>query len=429
MTGFELFWIAAAGLAITCLTTIGIRSLAQFSPHELKEISRRRNAPNRIGQILRWREQVSMAVQTLRMIAMAAFVGAGTIWAWSQWHVEGQQQWLLLSCSVLVSAGLLLVTGIWIPWTVARLWAGPFLYVTWPIWWALSFPLLPLAMIARMGDVAVHRLAGRTEHAADEEAFEEDIRTIVSEGHREGLLEEDAREMIEGVIELGDVVVSEIMTPRTDMVSLSAAIGWPEMLDIVIKAGHSRIPVYGRNRDDILGILYAKDLLAELAKPPQDRAEPWTKLLREAMFVPETKPTDTLLQELQQNRNHLAVVLDEYGGVSGLVTIEDVLEEIVGEIVDEYDTALVDGIREVSPGVFEISGRVHIDEINERLHLKLPEDADYDTIGGFVFGELGHVPVADEQLIWQTIRITVLEATRRRIERVRIEPFDVVDAT
>ena len=148
------------------------------------------------------------------------------------------------------------------------------------------------------------------------------------------------------------------------MVSISSALSWPEMLDAVIKAGHTRIPVYGRSRDDIVGTLYTKDLLRELAKPPQDRIDPWTKMLREAMFVPETKPIDTLLQELQRSRSHLAVVLDEYGGVSGLVTMEDVLEEIVGEIVDEYDTALVDGIREVQPGVFEISGRVHIDEIN-----------------------------------------------------------------
>ena len=113
--------------------------------------------------------------------------------------------------------------------------------------------------------------------------------------------------------------------------------------------------------------------------------------------MPETKPIDALLQELQRSRNHMAVVLDEYGGVSGLVTMEDVLEEIVGEIVDEYDAALVDGIRELGAGVCEALGRVHIDEINERLGLDLPEDADYDTIGGFVFSELGHVPVAGEQ--------------------------------
>ncbi len=140
--------------------------------------------------------------------------------------------------------------------------------------------------------------------------------------------------------------------------------------------------------------------------------------------MPETKPIDALLQELQHGRNHMVVVLDEYGGVSGLVTMEDVLEEIVGEIVDEYDTALVEGIRDVSEGVCEALGRVHIDEINERLGLELPEEAEYDTIGGFVFSELGHVPVVGEQLDWHNVRITVLEATRRRIERLRVEVLD-----
>ncbi|MGA2064919.1 MAG: hemolysin family protein [Thermoguttaceae bacterium] len=238
---------------------------------------------------------------------------------------------------------------------------------------------------------------------------------------REGPLEEEVRERIEGVIELGDADVSQIMTPRTDMICVSAALPWPEMLDAVLKAGYTRIPVFGRNRDDILGILHVKDLLAELAKPQAARDEPWTKLLRQPVFVPETKAIDTLLHELQRNRNHMAVVLDEYGGVSGLVTLEDVLEEIVGEIADEHDPAASDGIRELGPGAVEAPGRVHLDELNERLGLTLPEDADFDTIGGFVFSELGHVPAAGEELVWRNVRITVLEATRRRIERVRIE--------
>ncbi len=208
------------------------------------------------------------------------------------------------------------------------------------------------------------------------------------------------------------------------MISIPASTSWDDMLQQAINAGHTRIPVYGRNRDDILGILHIKDLLPELARQPDKRVEPWTKLLRQPIFVPETKPVDALLQELQRGRNHMVVVLDEYGGVSGLVTIEDVLEEIVGEIVDEYDAAHVEGLRDLSPGVCEAMGRVHIDEVNERLGLELPEDADYDTIGGFVFNELGHIPTAGEDLTWRNVRITVLDATRRRIERVRIEVLD-----
>ncbi len=151
---------------------------------------------------------------------------------------------------------------------------------------------------------------------------------------------------------------------------------------------------------------------------------PWTSLLREPKFVPETKPVDVLLQEFQRDRTHMVVVLDEYGGVSGLVTMEDILEEIVGEIVDEYDKDLVDGIRLLDDRSAEALGKVHIDEINERLELDLPEDGDFDTIAGFIFTELGHVPVEGEEITRQNVRLTVIEATRRRIERVRIEILD-----
>jgi CBS domain containing-hemolysin-like protein len=362
-------------------------------------------------------------MQSLRTLALAVSAACGGI---ALWRYSEPLDFAFGAWGPALFAGvlLLLASNLWLPWSLARLWADPFLFFAWPVLWGASFLLVPLALLAHFVDVALHRLAGRNLRAADEESFEEDIRTIVSEGHREGLLEEEAREMIEGVIELGDADVSQIMTPRTDMLSIPASLSWEEMLDQVINNGHTRIPVYGRNRDDILGILHAKDLLAELARDPAQRADPWTKLLRQPVFVPETKPIDALLQELQHSRNHMVVVLDEYGGVSGLVTMEDVLEEIVGEIVDEYDPAHVEGVHEVGPGVCEAMGRVHIDEINERLGLGLPEDAEYDTIGGFVFSELGHVPAAGEDLVWQNVRITVLDATRRRIERVRIEVLD-----
>jgi len=423
MSSIAFFWLSASALGVTCLAALAARALGEFSPAELQEICRRRNKPERLGQVLRWRERVSLAMQSLQTAALATAAACGGLAVWQHGHADGiaTSAWLPA-----VLAGLLciLAANVWLPWTVARLWADPFLYYAWPLLWGLSLLLTPFAFAARVVDVALHRIAGREMPAPDEESFEEDIRTIVSEGHREGLLEEEAREMIEGVIEMGDVDVSQIMTPRTDMLSIPASCSWDEMLQQVIHCGHTRIPVFGRNRDDILGILHTKDLLAELAREPDKRSEPWTKLLRQPVFVPETKPIDALLQELQRGRNHMVVVLDEYGGVSGLVTIEDVLEEIVGEIIDEYDAAHVEGLREMAPGVCEALGRVHIDEINERLGLQLPEDADYDTIGGFVFNELGHIPTAGEDLVWQNVRITVLDATRRRIERVRIEVLD-----
>jgi len=416
-----MFYLAAAGAMVTCLSGIGARSLAQFSPHELKEICRRRQSHNRLGQILRRHDQVALAAETLQVIATATFIGAGTAWVYVGAHSAHPPGTALLTFRLLLGALLLLAMEIWIPWAVVRLWAEPFLYYTWPVWQAAAYLLFPLVLAARFVDTLLHRLAGRQAENPNEESIEDDIRTIVTEGHREGLLEEDAREMIEGVIELGDADVSEVMTPRTDMVSMPNSLSWREAVEFVIKVGHTRIPVYNKNRDDIVGILVTKDLLPELAKGPDQRGKPWTDLLRDPYFIPETKPINVLLQECQHTRNHMAVVLDEYGGVAGLVTIEDVLEEIVGEIVDEYDKDLVDGIRELETGLHESLAKVHIDEINERLGLQLPDDGDFDTIGGFVFSELGHIPAVGEQVVCGNVRITVVEASARRIERVRIE--------
>ncbi len=230
--------------------------------------------------------------------------------------------------------------------------------------------------------------------------------------------------MIEGVIDLGDADVSELMTPRTDMVCLPLSTTVRDALRFIVNSSHTRIPVYDKNRDDIVGLLYTKDLLPELIKERDEEMRSLGDILREPYFVPETKHVDDLLQEFQLTHNHMAIVLDEYGGVSGLVTIEDVLEEIVGEIVDEYDEDLVDGIKKIDEQTSETLGRVHIDEINERLGLSITEDGEFDTIAGFVFSELGHIPVEGEQLTWHNLRITVLEASRRRIERLRIENLD-----
>ncbi len=423
MSADALFWLAIASLAVTCLATIGARTLADFSRHELEEICRRRNSLERLGRILRGHDHAALAAETLQRIATSVLVAAIAFWLAGDGSAA-TPTWKFLTWTVLLGAAALVVVDVWVSWGMAQLWAAPILYFTWPLWRAVGAVMTPLAFGARFVDTVLHRLAGRMPEEPDEGSFEEEIRTVVTEGHREGLLEEDARDMIEGIIELGDVDVSEVMTPRTDMVVISKSMSWHQALDFVVRVRHTRIPVYEENRDDIVGILYVKDLLPELAKQPHEEVRPWTELLREPYFVPETKPVDVLLQEFQLTHNHMAVVLDEYGGVSGLVTMEDVLEEIVGEIIDESDKELVEEVRHIGDGVAEALGKVHIDEINDRLKLELPDNGEYDTIGGMVFSQLGHVPMPGEEVNWNNVRITVLEATRRRIERVRIEVLD-----
>ncbi len=422
MSPTTLFAVSGVALLATAFLNLGYRALRQFSRHDLAGICSRRGDEERFGEILRSHEEVALGVEILGGFTAALSVIAGAAWASAYWQFSPAQSLApLLGTSAAVGL-VLIVVRTWAPWAGARLFAEGFLYRTWKLWRAIAALTLPLAWGAKALDAILHRMLGRTPQVVDEQAIEEEIRTIVSEGHRGGLLEDDAREMIEGVMDLGDAYVSQIMTPRTDMHMVQVDSPWDQLLSEVIESGHTRIPVYDKTRDDIVGILYSKDLIPELATGDPESRTPVRELVRKPLFVPETKAVDDLLQMFQQLRTHIAVVLDEYGGVSGLVTIEDVLEEIVGEIDDEYDPESVEEIERIDQDTVEALGRTHIDEINEAMNLELPEDGDYDTIGGLVFSELGRIPQVGEELVWQEkVRISVLEVTRRRIDRVRIE--------
>jgi CBS domain containing-hemolysin-like protein len=336
----------------------------------------------------------------------------------------------------LVLVPSIILAEFWLPRACAKLWGTPLVYFGWFLWSTTATLMYPLLLIDRIITLFFSRLAGHVEDEV-EDAFEEEIRTIVTEGHREGLLEGDAREMIEGVIELRDVTVSAIMTPRTEMECVSETLSWDEMLQFVTSSSHSRIPVYRETRDDIVGVILTKNLLRELARNTSAKHRPWTELMSKPLFIPETKPVDVLLQEFQnvqsiedssgnRIRGHLAIVLDEYGGVAGIVTLEDILEEIVGEIVDEHDAIVTtETISTLDDDTFDVLGRVRIDELNEQLGLYLPEEEDYDTVAGFIFSTLGHIPEIGESVDFEhdgkKIRLTVTDVTRRRIEKVRVE--------
>ncbi len=420
-----MLWLAIGSALVSCFTAIGARALREYSRHDLQGICRRRGKPNRFGEILRSYDRVALGVEMVVVLAAALSVTAGALWGVERYGDGGGLPWWL-PLVIAALLGLVITVGIvWIPWSTSRVGGAAFLYHTWPFWRLMSKTVQPLVWCAWGADLVLHRMAGRAPTQHDEESFEEEIRTIVTEGHREGLLEEDAREMIEGVIELGDADVAHIMTPRTEMHMVQVDTPWDALLQDVIAVGHTRIPVFRKNRDDIVGILNSKDLLPELAKGPDEPRKPVNELLRRPLFVPESKPVDDLLELFQQSRTHIAVVLDEYGGVSGLVTIEDALEEIVGEIVDEYDKEVEDVIQRTDDNVCEALGRAHVDQINEEMGFRLPEDEDFDTIGGFVFAEFGRVPLAGESLTWQeAVRVTVLDASRRRINRVRLERLE-----
>jgi CBS domain containing-hemolysin-like protein len=245
---------------------------------------------------------------------------------------------------------------------------------------------------------------------------EEEIKHMVDVAEEEEEIEEGERELIHSVFEFGDTVVREVMVPRPDMVTAAADATLDKVLEMIIRAGYSRIPIYEGDNDNITGVLYAKDLLKRVHEHKGDAKV--SSLARPPLFVPEQKKVADLLREMQQRRVHMAIVIDEYGGTAGLVTIEDLIEEIVGEIVDEYDQEepLVEPVDE---STIRVDAKMPIDEINELLDVDLPHE-EWDTVGGLVFGLTGRVPAIGETVQYDSLEFKTERVTGRRIQKVVI---------
>ena len=275
---------------------------------------------------------------------------------------------------------------------------------------------LPVASVASLIDEIVRRLSGANLRSEDE--LEEELLRSVEDSQREGGLDEIAAEMIENVVEFATTDVGEVMTPRTDIEGLLVGSDLAEIRAYIVEAGHSRYPVYEESLDEIRGILYVKDLVPFLGEDAT--GFDLDKVLRQPIRVPETKPVSEMLADFQRAEVHLAIVIDEYGGTAGLVTIEDVLEEIVGEIQDEHDPDDEEApeLIETARGEFELDGRYRIDDVNEALDLALPEDEDYDTIAGFMLAQIGRVPAVGESFEKYGWTFEVMQAEMTHIARV-----------
>ena len=246
-----------------------------------------------------------------------------------------------------------------------------------------------------------------------------EIRLIVEQGSQQGVLEAEEEQMISAVMSLSDSKLHEVMVPRIDIVAIDQEATFDEAVEVVLKEGHSRTPLYRESVDHIVGILYAKDLLRLIAAGgPRPRLR---DIMRPALFVPESQSVDDLLHELQRRKVHMAVVLDEYGGTAGLVTIEDLLEEIVGEIQDEFDEEEPMKV-EIGPGEVILDGRADIDDLTELVEpaLELEDDEEYDTLGGFVYHRIGRVPVVGDAVVIEPFVITVIKVSGRRVGKVRV---------
>ncbi len=279
-----------------------------------------------------------------------------------------------------------------------------------PAVWAVTG--LTNALVA--GTNRILRMGDRTTSLATRD----EIRLLVDVGQAAGDLASDETEMIQSIFALGDTIARAIMVPRIDMVTLGDDATFEEALHLALTEGHSRIPVYHETLDHITGILYVKDLLAFLTTEERPKRIPRT-FLRPAFFIPESKRVDELLREMRRDRLPMAVVMDEYGGTAGLLTIEDILEEIVGEIHDEYDDVAAKAIEPQPDGSILVDGGLSIHEVNEALKLQLP-DAEFDTLGGFVVGLLGRAPAPGESVTYERLYLVAEAVKARRLTRVRI---------
>jgi CBS domain containing-hemolysin-like protein len=277
--------------------------------------------------------------------------------------------------------------------------------------WALYIPLRPLVFARELFD---RQFRGNDDEDQTEDA-EDEIMAALSLGSATGQIDEEQREMVESVFDLGNSTVDRLMTPRTDMIAIDADSDVASALEIAQSSGHSRLPVFVETRDNIVGILYVKDILGN------EKEEKVDSLMRQPVLVPETKNAFELLQEFRRDRIHLAVVLDEYGGTAGLISIEDIIEEVFGDIADEYDQDEEEEILDHNDTMMEVDARMHVDEINEAFDAALPESDRYESIGGLLTAELGRIPNQGEIVEHASLKITVLEATDRRAVKVRLE--------
>ncbi len=279
----------------------------------------------------------------------------------------------------------------------------------------------PFLYIFKIYDGLVKRLAGIAESTPEEEHEEkqEEFITDLEQHRTEGTLDAEEQEMIENVLELSNKTADEIMTPRTDIFALEINSDLQKVLDTIATAGHTRVPVYEDSIDKVVGLVYAKDLLTEIGKDPADFK--LSDKIREAYFVPESKKLRELLHEFQNLKLHIAVVLDEYGGTAGIVTLEDILEELVGEITDEYEETPPEPVMKIDQDTIEADARTYIDDLNDEFDLDLPEEEDYDTVGGFVFSRLGYIPKTNESFDYENLKFTIASAEARRIRRIKIQ--------
>jgi CBS domain containing-hemolysin-like protein len=400
-------------MGAVCLT----RALRSYSRSRLEDLAERRGRPERADEVARHDERTERAAEVMSVLT-------GLLLAAELGMVAGRLSPSVSTEMVVVIALLVAIAGYVAAGLFGRVHAESVLLFAWPAAVVLRTLMAPATALMRWMEGVASRRSSHLSHTPRPASVEVEVHLDDTEDEEgfEAELPESVRTILEQAVELARRDVYGLMTPRSSLRLLPASVSSRDAGRAFADSGLSRIPLFGEHRDDIVGVLYAKDLLAALAVA-EDGVEPVPrKLVRPVPFVPETKNALELLDEFRGHRVQMALVLDEFGTVTGLVTLEDLLEELVGEIDDEHDPAAAsDPIAEIGPGRYEVEATMPVEDLNERLGLRLPTDEDYATLGGLVFSTLGHVPESGASFRLGSVGFQVLSVVGRSIRRVGID--------
>lgn len=394
---------SAAETALTSISRIKLKNLVEEGDKKAAEIEHLLAEPNTFLS----------TILIVNSVAVIVASGMATVLA-----LRFSETWGELLSSILISLVVLIfceitpkTAAVQNPLRWARVLVGPVKGTAW-----LLHPVV--SILGAITSFFVRMMGAQIKHRGPF-VTEEELRLLVTVGEEEGVLEEEETEMIHSIFEFADTTVREVMVPRIDMVTLGSEATVNEAVDLAMQGGFSRIPVYEESVgvDEIIGVLYTKDMLKQLREG--HHTFPIRNLVRSAYFVPETKKLDDLLREIRQKRVHMVVVIDEYGSVAGLVTIEDLVEEIVGDIQDEYDHE-ENLYEKISDDEYVFDAKINIYDFNDKMDMHL-DDADYETLGGFVYAQLDKIPNIGDVLSFEGLTFTVLATRGRRITKIQVE--------
>ncbi len=411
--------VAMIGLAVAAMASLIFSTLTfalrDFSRARLEDALARHGRSDWLSTIIDKRSDLVFVTAIARLIANISIVITSAL----LFAGHGLPPWARILPTFILATAVSLFVAVAIPTALAMYLGESALAVSVPALAAMRIVLLPLTTIMHWVDALVRRLAG-PQSEPEPEQIEKDILTVVEEGEKEGVVNTQEREMIESVIEFHDTTVDQIMTGRPNIVALEVNASLEDIRQLIVETGHSRLPVYDGTLDHVVGILYAHDLLKHLGGQ-SPREFDIRAVMRPVTFVPETKPLRNLLRNFKAQKVHIAIVLDEYGGTAGLITIEDILEELVGEITDEHEPHEPAMLRRIDNNTFDVNARLFVNEINRQCGLNLPEDAGFDTLGGFISFTLGRIPPAGTSFEQGGVKYTVLDAEPQRVKRVKVE--------